>query len=63
MKKSEAIKKIKEDLKFFTGPHDDLEYLTDYIVLTEDKVFDDGKAIKIPTGVEEFVITLRLKRK
>lgn len=61
MKKSEVIKKIKEDLKFFTGPHDDLKYSTYYVVLMEDKVFDDGKAIKVPTG-EEFVITIKLKR-
>lgn len=63
MKKTEVIKKIKEDLKFFTGAHDDLLYVSDYIVKTEVKLVDGGRIFKVPTGEEEFVITITLKRK
>lgn len=62
MKKSEILKKIKEDLRFFTGPHNDLTYSSDYLVESETKILEDGRPINAPTGVEEFVITISLKR-
>jgi hypothetical protein len=64
MKKSEILKKIKEDLGLFASRNDDMEYSSDYLVKTKVNLLDDsGRTITVPTGEEEFVIKIKLKRK